>query len=744
MKQRVLFGSFLLAISSLFAQIKDIPTGNWRFHSSFRESKVCEATDDYVYVSSETGLFRIDIKTQEMQVLSKLDGFQAAGISAMAYSAERKTLAIGYSNGLLELLTNNNKIVRIAGFLNKPLQGDKSILHLNMHNGLVIVSTNFGILVVDIDKSEIRDSYTAIGAGGQTIPVFSTAISRDSIFAGIQNGIIRASFSESVNLNDFNNWKQVYTGNTCRWLTSYKDSVYFSADSSVYRYNQGMVNLLLRDSRNTGRIKANTDNVHIFRGGGIYSYGPTSLKRWVVNILRDGTIDALGRYWFCTGIGPAIARLETNTEYSFEPSGPSAGSVFAMTKNGENLFVSGGGVSNTFGNAYNPAGFYVYTPDGWKNNPASAFNTNLYDYTFVHYNPITGRNYVATHVNGMLEYKGLVALNKWDASNSTLEPTSGINFVRVSGIANDKKGNIWVANYSSPGAALHVMNRSGVWTSININSSDVKNLIIDQNGFKWMILVSGGILVYDDNGTPSNTIDDRNITLTNRNGLITNEVTSLACDSSGYVWAGTTQGLNVFTNPSQIFDGASADRLIIRQNGEDGYLLGEETINDICVDGGNRKWFATNNGIFLVEPNGQSVLLNYRTDNSPLPDNRVLCIGQTDRSGEVFFGTEKGIISYRSDASAAKETFSNVRVYPNPVKPGYSGPITIDGLAENAEVRITDAIGMLVYQTKANGGKATWNGLRLNGTKPSSGVYYVFAINADGSETAMAKFIYIP
>lgn len=734
----------LLMHSITNAQIRDIPTGTWRFHSSFRETKVCEATEKYVYVSSETGLFRIDIQTQEMQVLNKPDGFQAVGISAMSYSKEEKVLAIGYSNGLIELLIDDRQIVKINGLLNKALQGDKSILHICMYGKQAIISTNFGILVVDLVKFEIRDSYTAIGAGGQSIPVFSTAISRDSIYAGLQNGIIRAKFADNVNLNDFNNWQRVYTGNTSRWLTNFRDSVYFAADSSVYRYYNGVVSVLIRNSRNTGRIKAYSDNIHIFRGGGIYSYGAGVLKRQNVNILRDGTIDARNRYWFCTGIGPAIARLEDNAEYSFEPSGPSSGSVFAMTKNGDNLFVSGGGVSNTFGNAYNPAGFYIYTPDGWKNNPASSYNTNLYDYTFVHYNPITRRNYVATHVNGMLEYRGLDALNRWDSANSTLQKATGLNFIRVSGVTNDKKGNIWAVNYGSPGAALHTMNRSGVWTAITLPTSDVKQLIIDQNGFKWMILVGGGILVYDDNGTPANLLDDRNITLTNRNGLISNDVTALSCDSTGYVWVGTNQGLNVFTNPSQIFDGASADRLIIRQNGEDGYLLGEETVNDICVDGGNRKWFATNNGVFLVEQNGQSVLVNYRTDNSPLPDNRVLCIGQIDKSGEVFFGTEKGIVSFRSDASAANESFGKVRVYPNPVRPGYTGPITIDGLAENAEVRITDAAGIMVYQTKANGGKATWNGLRLNGTKPASGVYYVFAINQDGTETEMAKFIFVP
>jgi ligand-binding sensor domain-containing protein len=201
--------------------------------------------------------------------------------------------------------------------------------------------------------------------------------------------------------------------------------------------------------------------------------------------------------------------------------------------------------------------------------------------------------------------------------------------------------------------------------------------------------------------------------------------------------------LNVVTNTFGVFEKPKADRFVIEQDGNTGYLLGEESINDICVDGGNRKWFATNNGVFAVEPNGQEVLANYRADNSPLPDDKIYCIGQIGASGELFFGTEAGICSYRNDASESEDVFSAIKIYPNPVKPGYTGLVTVEGLATDAEVRITDATGVMVYKTKANGGTATWPCTRLDGTRPNSGVYYVFGVNADGTETAMGKFVFI-
>jgi ligand-binding sensor domain-containing protein len=461
-----------------------------------------------------------------------------------------------------------------------------------------------------------------------------------------------------------------------------------------------------------------------------------------MNLISSGTLDAEGSLWYCTGFGGGAIKLIPGSEIAFEPNGPISNSVFAMSKKGNYLFTSGGGVTNTFGNAYNPAGFYIYNNFRWNSNPASPFNTGLYDYTFVHFNSVTEKLYLATHTNGMLEFTNGIATNRFDDNNAPFFRDPGSGFIRISGVANDKEGNLWVNNFGAEKPLL--VYKSGTWTGIKVTeSSSLKALVIDDNDYKWMIVQGNGILVYNDNKTPGNDLDDRSIRLTTSNGLITNDVLSLQVDQNGYVWIGTTQGLNVVTNTSDIFVKPKIDRFIIEQNGSTGYLLGEETINDICVDGGNRKWFATNNGVFLVEPNGQEVLVKYTADNSPLPDNRVYCIGQVSNSGEVFFGTDAGIASYRSDATDADEKFKKIKIYPNPVRPGYSGLVTIEGLAKNAEIRITDATGMLIYQTKANGGTATWPCTKLDGSKPESGVLYVFGINEEGTETSMGKFVFI-
>jgi Two component regulator propeller len=735
----ILFFSF----SNSFSQ--QLPTGQWRYHYCFSKTSICEAGDKFIYASSGRGFFKVNKQTYEMNRLSSLDGFHGSEITNLTYNPSNDILIIGYSDGFIDLLKDEKIISGIDGFFNKSLQGDKSIIHCTFIDNDALISTNFGILVLDLEKTEIRDSYTSIGIGGQPLEVKSTAVLGDSIYAGINNGIIAAKYSASVNLNNYTNWKKVYNGAVCNQLTSFSDSIYFYTDTILYNYNKGMIKKAFAAGKsNFIRIQKSTDGkIIFFRQGGITkmsNLGAYSFSN--VNIISSGSQDNLGRIWFTTGIGGGVI-LQTNTgELGFEPNGPSNTSLFSMSKDGEHMFCSAGGITSTFGNAYNPNGFYIYHNFNWENNPQSVFNTNLYDYTFLHYNKVTNKTYLGTHTNGMLEFAGRTATNKFDHTNSTLFKDPGHGFIRISGIASDDKGNLWVSNYGAPNP-LSVMTAKGVWTAIPIADNNIKSLVIDENGYKWMIIIGGGVAVFDDNKTPSKTSDDRYIRLNTSHGLITNEVVSLAADRNGYVWIGTAQGLNVVTNTFDVFNKPKADRFIIEQNGTTGFLLGEETINDICVDGGNRKWFATNNGVFLAEPDGQVVVNQYTTTNSPLPDNKVICIGQVGSTGEVFFGTDNGIISYRSDASNGDNKFKEIKVYPNPVKPGYTGNVTIEGLAQDAEIRITDAAGMLIYQTKANGGTATWPCTRLDGTKPNSGVLYIFGMNTDGSETAMGKFIFV-
>jgi len=742
--KKALLGCILLLTISTLAHAQLIQTGRWRTHLSYKNALICEASNRYVYAASQQGFFRVMMNYGDMEKLGKEEGFAYNEVTTLAYNGEKDILLIGYSDGNIDLLQNDRVIFNIPGFKNKLLQGDKRILSANFHENEALISTYFGLLVVDLDNHEINDSYSSIGPNGTAIPVLSSAVVGDSIYIGTSRGVRFAKWSKSVNLNDYTQWQWAVEDNrAAKHLTEYNGSLLFELDSMVYQWTN-MLGQFYNDKRSIARIWTNQFGTHIARQGEITTLSKSGNKKESINLVSGITRFKDGIFWFCTGIGPGVIKKDPNGEIAFLPDGPADPSIFRMTQNGADVLATAGGVSSTFGNAFNNAGFYLYRDGGWKNNLPSPLNTNLYDFTFVQY--IKSRNWymAATHSNGILVIKDGVIINRYDETNSPLKRQPPINLIKVSGIAEDSKGNIWIAAFGAD-EPLFCLTKQNQWKTVAVPAAcrEVKDLSVDYLDRKWMILQTGGIQVFDEGKSLDAATDDRSVYIGTQQGLISTEVLSVKCDELGYTWIGTNQGLNVYSGASTLFSNPKVDRYIVDQDGNVGYLMGEETINDICVDGGGRKWMATNNGLFLVEPYGQRVIKHFNIDNSPLLSNRIICIGQNTESGEIFAGTDKGIISYRSDANEAAEVFEKIKVYPNPVPPKYDGLVTIEGLTSNAEVKIVDITGKLVFQTKANGGKATWNGFRLDGSKPNSGLLFVFAINTDGTETAMGKFIYI-
>jgi len=276
------------------------------------------------------------------------------------------------------------------------------------------------------------------------------------------------------------------------------------------------------------------------------------------------------------------------------------------------------------------------------------------------------------------------------------------------------------------------------------------DLIIDQFNQKWGVIGrSGGLFVYDENNTISDPSDDQYRTIKNTVGqgnLPSMEVYSIAEDLDGEIWVGTDKGIGVFYNPSAIFSGNNFDaQQILITEGEYGqYLLSEEKIKCITIDGANRKWIGTEkSGVFLISGDGMEEILHFTTNNSPLFSDDIYDITINPTSGEVFIGTGKGLISYRSDATKGATTQSTTKVFPNPVRETYNGIISISGLVTGANIKITDIDGNLVFEDFAKGGQASWNGKNKNGDRVSTGVYLVFSTDINGVEKIVSKILFI-
>ena len=392
------------------------------------------------------------------------------------------------------------------------------------------------------------------------------------------------------------------------------------------------------------------------------------------------------------------------------------------------------------------------------NGQTSAIGYDIRDFLDIAVDPDDANHYfVSSFGEGVIEIKDNAFVQLYNHKNTPLRPaleTEQEHYVRVGGICFDKNKNLWMTNCSAPNGIV-VRTVDGTWKSLFFkgvsNATFIGRIMITSKGHKWVNVPRGntGILVFDDNGTPTEPSDDKSNffgTLKNARGeaLNLNNIYCMAEDLNGGIWLGTDQGPiicsapeNAIKDPKNFFGS-----MIVRPNddGSNGLFLSSEQINAIAVDGGNRKWIGTgSSGIFLINPTGTETIEHFTADNSPLLSDNILSIAIDHKTGEVFIGTDKGIISYLGTATEARSNYSDVYAFPNPVRPDFDGSVTITGLMADSNIKITDLNGNLIYQTKSAGGQATWNGRSHNGRRVAAGIYLVLASTPQGAESVVTK-----
>jgi hypothetical protein len=345
-----------------------------------------------------------------------------------------------------------------------------------------------------------------------------------------------------------------------------------------------------------------------------------------------------------------------------------------------------------------------------------------------------------------------IITNVYYDNNSILEkPFSSWDRIFIGDISFDQYGNLWMIN-SSCNALLKVLKSDGEWQSYNVssvtNALQATRILIDSKNQKWIVLFgSNGLLVFNDNNTLDDKTDDRLIRMSTSIGngnLPSNTVFSIAEDLDGEIWVGTDKGIAVFYTPENIFSGGDFDSQVItiEQDSIAQHLLQFESVTAIAVDGANKKWVGTQNaGVFLFSDDGQKEIHHFTVENSPLLSDKINDIKIDAVTGEVYFGTDRGICSYKGYATTGQEQYQGVYAYPNPVPSGFNGMIGIRGLTRNSWIKITDAGGTLIYETRSEGGQAVWNGCNFKGEKAKTGVYFVFCISEDGTEKVVTKIL---
>jgi hypothetical protein len=489
---------------------------------------------------------------------------------------------------------------------------------------------------------------------------------------------------------------------------------------------------------------------------------------------------ASGTVYIADGNHGIVMVTNEKPDKFFYPDGPMSNNVYDISASEECIYLTAGAVSITWNNVSMPGEYSYYDGISWKNfrrDAAEPDQKNWRDFLHIAKDPSDPTHaFICSWGTGVFEVSDGELLEHYDQYNSALQNIDWVQqdyYVRVGGIAMDKSGNVWMNN-GGVRYGLVVKTADDNWIQYSYKAlsklHSMSQILVTKNNVFWMIIPRtdlAGLFVFDINNTVEDQTDDiyrcalapysdsdpRNagkLLIWDENGeTITNKIYSLAEDKNGYIWVGTDKGVLVYYRPYAVFDEEKpvASRIKVPRN--DGsnladYLLENETVTAIAVDGGNRKWLGTlNSGIFLVSEDGTKTLSSFNMDNSPLISNSIKTIAIHPKTGEVLIGTDEGIVSYKALATEGADSFSKIYAYPNPVRENYSGDIIITGLMENSTVKIVDVSGKLVFETKSAGGRASWNGKNLHGQKVKSGVYVVFVSNEDGSEKDVTKILIV-
>ena len=722
----------LFLLFPLFIQAQDIPIGFWKDYQAYTSTSYITQAKSKIYCVTNGGLFYLNKDDNTLNRLSKVTGLSDIGVKQIAYSDSLETTIITYKNCNIDLI-KQGRIINISDIKRKEIIGNKLINNITIKKGIAYLSCTFGLVLLDLEKEEIKDTYR-IGENGNFVGINSCAFNEQNIFVASEDGIYSADI-HSTSLFDFNSWKLDMNRTENYWnIFSIGDSIWTGDSNSFYNNNLLFI--------------ANNDTVLIYEN---LLTNPDTLIDNKLKYIQYIYHDIEENTWIADSENGLLQFINFNYQGNFIPEGPTINDTYSLEYENNTLYMCHGGHINfsSQGKIYDGVSIRK-NYDEWINYNYTAIGIDVLEVAVKN-----GTEYYASWRDGLSEIKNgeLVIRYDNDNTNGALETTGSSNDrIKISDLKFDDNGNLWGLN-SEVNHPLFVKTKDNEWFSFGMNQDRIglffDDLIIDQSNQKWGILGRGGLFVYHDNNTISNTNDDQYKILKNSVGqgnLPSMGVYSIAEDLDGEIWVGTDKGIGIFYNPSAIFSGNNFDaQQVLIQEGDYGqYLLSEEKIKCITIDGANRKWIGTEKtGVFLISEDGMEEIQHFTAENSPLFSNNIYDITINPENGEVFIGTEKGLISYRSDATTGVKIQEETHVFPNPVRETYNGPIAISGLITNANIKITDIDGNLVFEDFAKGGQAIWNGKNKNGERASTGVYLVFSTDINGLEKMVSKILFV-
>ncbi|MEP6734289.1 MAG: two-component regulator propeller domain-containing protein [Chryseolinea sp.] len=717
---------------------KDIPINNWRVHPSFYAiQNIALDGSNKVFAASRHGILLLDRVDNQLTTLTTLDGLKGSLIADLEYAENFRALIIAYSDGTFDLLDSQNKLLNFDPLATTLITGSRQINDIFIHENMVYLATDYGVVLFDIAQRQIKETWRDLSETGKTLKIIQITIKSDSAFLATERGVIGGNLDS--NLQDFNNWNRFNTGDfnaPIKSISSFNGVLFcaidgkgiFSKSGSEWNIRQFLQN------EEFNSMNASATSLVVTTRGHVWKISEANNVEELANSLFVTPLTAIpddkGNTWIGDGSAGLISEL-SGTYNTYRPNSPASDDISILSNDVNEIF----GVSGR----YSTLGIPLKKPgviDKFATGKWSHETSPLTDITDVLRNASTGEVYAASFGYGVEVSTSNGVTKVWDESNSTLSnvypPDKSVN---VTSLAYSADG-MWVTNYGSL-SPLNLLRSDNNWEGFSFSEAAARyprKIVVDLSGNVWMVLDpahGGGIIVFNKENGSSKYLND----LDGQGSLPSKYVHAIAVDRDGLVWVGTELGAAYFNVNEAIL---SSPVNSIKPVVDGRFLLRDDIVTALAVDGGNRKWLGTNRGIWLYSAEGDVPLNNYTTITSPLPSDSIFDIKINDENGEVFFATSEGVASFRSGSTKTPEP-ALLKVFPNPVYPGFAGTVGITGTPIDAIIKITDVAGKLVWQGRANGGTAIWNVQDEKGKRVPTGVYVVFVVRDNGAQHLAAK-----
>ena len=753
----VLLAGLAVAVPSGGNAQRTTTIGTWTPHLSYEYVKQIIRDGDYFYCNTQGGYFYWNTNTDEFKTYSPIDGLSDVDASAMYLDSLSGYIFLGYENGAINYFKKPfGQVNYMTDIKRTDLFTSKRINLFASRDNLLYIATDFGVVIFDIEKGETKSSVTKVGDLPTGTTVNDMEIVEDTLYLCMSSGGLYYTHLDQPNITVPTVWNKA-DGN--RGMVEGAADQVTSIGTTVY----AMVG----------------DTSYTKRKGGNWTVGPLPHRDYDFFEANDSLLycgydqyirvhkDGDPQYLIVNDHGAAFAYLDSQyTLYSdpvttlrmvsedldtfveIGPDGPQTNILTQIAVGNGEIFIApqgqAGGTSVPLGE---PTGFHYFKQgEGWHN-----FNVedeisrdSIYkDIARLHYDRETQTCYFGSWSQGVIKFRNDSILNNFMSTNSGLSGSytqgSGPD-TRVSGLDMDSDGNLWISAILAD-QNLNLLTADGEWYQYNLPGTFPVDLLVDDWGNKWVINNGLGLTVFNENGTFDVTSDDQRKNLstsTGNGGLPSGNVNAIAKDRNGHIWVGTLEGIAVYANPSRVFQSNFSDAScpVI-----DGFcLLRNQRVTAIAVDGANRKWIGTENGVYVVNPQGNRLIEHITIDNSPLFSNEIRDIEIDPETGEIFFATSKGLLSLMGESIKGKEESDSLYVFPNPIYTDFDGPIAISCSVTDAEVRITTASGMVVRELDALGGQAVWDGRDAAGNRLAPGIYLAMVADKEGNGAGIAKF----